>query len=287
MTTPFAPEQAPEAGAEAPTSTGAPEGQPAGGEQSQAPAGADPRVLEQMQSQMQQFGGTLAQMAEYMPALQQIAGQQQPGEPALEDQFAQWFGMDPNGGYEQPGQAEPRYDPYTGEPVYQQGQQQPRFDPYTGEPLQPQAQAGPQFGDPNDLVNMFRQIVRDEVAPFQQERAQEQWNSLYEKIPAMKDPETAPQIAAQVADAAMLFSNGNQAEARKLANNPRFAEFAYFASVNQQRGMGETPAGAGDGPTPIETGSSTSVQNPAEGDPGDGIVNAGRASGGNAGSHFR
>lgn len=290
MTTPFAPESAPVAGAEPQAAAGAPEGAQPGteGAQPTTPAGADPRVLEQMQTQMSQFGGQLEQMAQYMPALQQIAGQQGGGgEPTLEDQFAEWFGMEPNGGFEQqPGvPGDQRYDPYTGEPIQQQ---QPRYDPYTGEPLQPQGQqqVGPFQGDPGEFVQMMRGLVQQEMAPIHERESQRQWDALYEEIPAMNDEQQAPQIAAQVAQAARLFGR-DEADARRLANNAGFARFVYMSSVNQQRGEGETPAGAGDGITPIESGSSTSVQQPAGGDPGDAIVNAGNANGGNAGSHFR
>jgi hypothetical protein len=168
MTAPFTPEAAPAASAE-PQAPGGDQGQQ-GTEQQQAPAGADPAVLQQMQSQMEQFGGQLGEIAQYMPAMQQLAqqngGQQQQGEPSLEDLAAQFFG-DP--GYQDPAQGQPMFDPYTGEPVQQQ---QPRFDPYTGAPLQPQAQQQPQVGpfqgDPAELVNLFRQIANEAVAPIQQ-----------------------------------------------------------------------------------------------------------------------
>lgn len=295
MSTPFAPESAPAAGAEPQAPSGAPEGAQAGadGGQPTAPAGADPRVLEQMQSQMEQFGGTLSQFSEYLPAIQQLAQQQGGGqnEPTLEDQFAAFFDPNFDGGYDQGGNGQlpdgARFDPYTGEPVQSQQQQQ-RFDPYTGEPLQPQGQqqqAGLN-GNPGDLVNLFREVVRQEVMPLQHNEERRQWDSLYEQIPALKDPQQQPQIAKAVADAAYLFGR-TEAEAKQFANNPNFVRMAYFASVNEQRGQGETPAGANDGTTPIEAGSSTSAPGGQQVDPGDAIVGAGTGGGGGAGSHFR
>jgi hypothetical protein len=289
VSTPFSPEAAPAAGAEP---AGAPEGAPPAGAEGQgaapegqAPAGADPRVLEQMQQQMQQFGGVIGQMAEYMPAMQQLAQQQggtPSGEPTLEEMAAQFFG-DP--GYGEPGQQGQQFDPYTGEPV----QQQPRFDPYTGEPLQPQGQpqqAGLQ-GNPDELVGLLRRVVAEEVAPFQQERQQEQWNALYQEFPQFNNPETAPQIADSVARAARLFG-GDDGGARKLANNPAFARWAYLASVNEAQARGEIPAGATDGLNPIEAAGGASAPGGSEVDPGDAIVNAGRnGAGAAAGSHFR
>lgn len=284
MTFPGAPAAEPAAAEPAPTGQ---EGAGDGG-QAQAPAGADPRVLEQMQAQMEQFGGTLSQMAEYMPALQQIAGQggQQQGEPSLEDLAAQFFaGGDPNYADPYAGQAEPRFDPFTGEPIAQQ----PQFDPYTGQPIgqQPaqQQQAGLQ-GDPSQLIDLFRQVVREETAPFQQERQQERWNALYKELPQFNDPKQAPQIAESVARAARLFGR-TEDEARAFANNPEFARWAYFASVNEAQARGELPAGATDGPTPIEAGSGASAGGGQEIDQGDAIVNAGSNGAGAAGAHFR
>lgn len=263
---------------QAPAGGDAPQGEP------QAPQGADPRVLEQMQQQMEQFGGTLSQMAEYLP---QIAGAQQggQGEPSLEDQFAQFFGGE--FGYPDPAEQGPRFDPYTGEPV----QQQPRFDPFTGEPLQqgfqqPGQQPGLQ-GDPSQLVDLFRQVVREETAPIHQERVQEQWNALYQELPQFNDPQQAPAIANEIAKAARLFGRTEE-EARAFANNPQFARWAYFASVNEAQARGEHPAGATDGPNPIEAGGAASGAGGQQIDAGDAIVNAGQNGGGAAaGAHFR
>jgi hypothetical protein len=285
MTAPFTPEAAPAASAE-PQAPGGDQGQQ-GTEQQQAPAGADPAVLQQMQSQMEQFGGQLGEIAQYMPAMQQLAqqngGQQQQGEPSLEDLAAQFFG-DP--GYQDPAQGQPMFDPYTGEPVQQQ---QPRFDPYTGAPLQPQAQQQPQVGpfqgDPAELVNLFRQIANEAVAPIQQREVQQQWTQLYEEFPQFNDPQEAPRIAERVARAAQLFSSSPE-EAQRFAQNPQFVRFAHLASVNEAQGRGELPAGATDGPNPIEGGSGASAAGGQEIDPGDAIVNAGRNGSGGAGSYF-
>lgn len=236
----------------------------------QAPAGADPRVLEQMQQQMEQFGGVVGQMAEYMPAIQQIAqqqqGQQEP-EPSLEEMAAAFFG-DP--GY---GQGEPQYDPYTGEPLQQQAP-----------PQQQQQQA-----DPSQMIDLFRRVVREEVAPLQgeltarqQREQQEAWNNLYQEFPQMQDPTTAPRIAESVARAAQLFGR-DQAEAERLASNPGFVRMAYLSSVNEAQARGETPAGAGDGIHPIEAGGGASAPGDATVDEGDAIVSAG---GGGSGSYF-
>lgn len=276
MSAPFTPEAAPVAGEPAQPAAGGEPGQGHQEPQSQA-ASPDPRVLEQMQSQMQQFGGTLNQMAEYLPALQQIAGQQQEpggGEPTLEELAAQFFG-DPN--YGQEPQGEPRFDPYTGEPV--QAQQQPQ---------------GGMQGDPNALIQMFQRVVQSEVAPLQerlqredQERVAQQWQSLYKEFPQFNDPQVSPQIAESVAQAARLFGRTPE-EAQQYAQNPTFVRMAYLASVNEAQARGESPAGASDGPNPIESGNGASVGGGQEIDPGDDIVNAGRGgTGAAAGSHFR
>jgi hypothetical protein len=135
-------------------------------------------------------------------------------------------------------------------------------------------------------VNLFREVVRQEVQPLQANEERRQWESLYSEIPALNDPQQQPQIANAVAQAAYLFAR-SEAEAKQFAKNPAFVRMAYFASVNEQRGQGETPAGANDGTTPIEAGSSTSAPGGAEIDPGDAIVGAGAGGGGGAGSHFR
>jgi hypothetical protein len=271
MTTPFAPENAPEAGAEpqAPD-TG---GQPA---EPQAPAGADPRVLEQMQNQLQQFGGVVGQMAEYLPAVQQIAQQQQQGEPepSLDDLAAQFFGGDP-------------YDP--NDPGYGYDPN----DPYAGQqapPQQPQAPQGLQ-GDPNQLLDLMRRVVREEVTPLQQgysamqeQQEQQRWNALYDEFPALRDPEQAPQIAERVAEAAHLFARSPD-EAKRFAQNAQFVRMVHLSSVNEQQARGETPAGSGDGPNPIESAGGASAPSAPEVDEGDAIVSAGRGNNG-AGSYF-
>lgn len=264
---------APEAPEQAPAAEGgqAPEGQPEGG--AQAPAGADPRVLEQMSNQLQQFGGVVGQMAEYLPAMQQLAQSQTAGEPepSLEELAAQFFGGDDGG------QGEPLYDPYTGDPVQQQ---------------QVPPQGGLQ-GDPNQLVELFRQVAREQVAPLQerlqredQQRQQEAWSRLYEEFPQFQDPQTAPQIAERVASAARLFGRSPE-EAERFANDPAFVRMVHLSSVNEARGQGETPAASGDGAQPIEAGGGASAPGAAEIDPGDAIVGAGRGGGGGEGSHFR
>lgn len=243
------------------------------GGQSAAPAGADPRVLEQMQAQLQQFGGVVGQMAEHLPAIQQLAQSQQgqgTPEPTIEELAAQFFGgQDPNQG-------------------------QPLYDPYTGEPVQPQQQQGQQpQGDPNQLIDLFRQVVRSEVAPVQQrlqredqQRAQQEWDSLYKEFPQMQDPAQAPQIAERIAQAAMLFATSPD-EATRFAQNAQFVRMVHLSSVNEQRGQGETPATPGDGTSAIEAASGASAPGQAAVDEGDAIVAAGRGGGGGAGSHFR
>jgi hypothetical protein len=255
---------------------GQPAGDTGGGEPAAAPAGADPRVLEQMQSQLQQFGGVVGQMAEYLPAMQQIAEGQNGGaqeEPSIEDLASQFFG-------------EPSYGQ---EPV---GQGEPRFDPYTGEPIQQQQAQGMQ-GDPNQLIDLFRQVVRSEVSPLQerlqredQQRQQQAWNTLYDEFPQFQDPQQAPQIAARVADAARLFGR-DDAEASRFANDPQFVRMVHLSSITEQRGQGETVATSGDGTQPIESGGGASVPGQGAVDEGDAIVSAGRGGGGGAGSHFR
>lgn len=301
MTTPFSPENAPAAAPEpqAPaTSEPAPQGaQPAEGAP-QAPQGADPRVFEQMQAQMSQFGDVAGQMAEYLPAIQQIAeqqGGQQRAEPTVEEIAQQFFG-DP--GYTDPYQdpALPqgaRFDPYTGEPIQPQGQPQPRFDPYTGQPIAPQVapQQQPLQGDPNQFVDLMRQVVQQETAPLLREEQQRQWNSLYERYPQMKDPQVAPQIADSIAQAAWLFAGGRDqqaraAEAQRLANDPRFVQMAYLSSVNGNAAQGEIPAGASDGALSIEGPGGASAPGEAQVDEGDAIVGAGRGASG-SGSYFR
>lgn len=309
----FAPEQAPLAQDTA--NQGAqqqgPQGEPA--QQQQAPAGADPRVLEQMQQQMQQFGQVIGPMAEALPALQQFAQTQQqqqqgPPEPSLEDMAAMFFGgqqqgpgmppqpmvPDPYGqGVQYDAYGNPvGYDPYGGAaPQMQQQMQQqgipPQLAPQFQQFQQQQAQQG-QPADPSQFVDFLRRVVREEVSPLQQgltesqqQRQQEAWDRLYTEIPAMKDPQQAPQIAQRVAQAAYMFGRSDE-EAQRLARDPGFARMVHLSSQTEAQAQGETPAGAGDGVTAVESGSGASALGQGEIDPGDAIVGAGRTAGAQA-----
>jgi hypothetical protein len=123
VTTPFGAESAPAAAPEPQTSEPTPQGAQPAESAPQAPQGADPRVFEQMQSQLSQFNDVAGQMAEYLPAIQQIAqqqGGQQPNEPTVEDLAAQFFGEPAYGDYQDPGLPDgARFDPYTGQPIQQ------------------------------------------------------------------------------------------------------------------------------------------------------------------------
>ena len=299
MSTPFAPEQAPAADGQqqqADPGQGQGQGQQPGGDAQQQ--GADPRVLQQMQSQLEQFGGVVGQMAEYLPAVQQLAQQQQPQgqqQPSLEDQLGQALG------WSDPYAQQPGYDPYAQQPGYDPYAQQPQFDPYTGQPLVPdpyaqqygqppqqygqpfpvdprlQAQQAPQ-GDPAQVAELFRSIVRQELTPFQQAEQQRAWEAFYTEFPDMRDQERAAEVAPHIARAAQTFGS-SEAEAQRLASNPGFVRFALLASLAEQQGRGENVAGSGDGINPLESpGGASAVAAPEE-DPGDGIVNAGRAAG--------
>lgn len=270
---------------------------PAEPAQQQAPAGADPRVIEQMQQQMQQFGQVIGPMAEALPALQTFAQQQAqqqqgPPEPSLDEMAAMFFG-----GQQQPGVPDPYaqgvqydaygnpvgYDPYAQQQMQQQGippQLAPQFQQFQ----QQQAQQG-QPADPSQFVDFLRRVVREEVTPLQegfgnlqQQRQQEAWANLYEEIPAMKDPEQAPQIAQRVAQAAYTFARSDE-EAQRFARDPAFARMVHLSSQTEAQGRGETPAGAGDGVSPVESGSGASAQQQEAIDPGDAIVGAGRTAG--------
>jgi hypothetical protein len=295
VTTPFGAESAPAAAPEPQTSEPTPQGAQPAESAPQAPQGADPRVFEQMQSQLSQFNDVAGQMAEYLPAIQQIAqqqGGQQATEPSVEDLAAQFFGEPAYGDYQDPGLPEgARFDPYTGQPIQQTQQQQPRYDPYTGQPVQQQPQQPALQGDPNQFVGLMRQVVQQEMAPLQREEQQRQWNGLYERFPQMKDERTAPQIADSVARAAWLFASGQDqgtraADAQRLANDPRFVEMAYLSSVNGNAAQGEVPAGATDGALSIEGPGGASAPGDAQVDEGEAIVSAGRGASG-AGSYFR
>lgn len=239
-----------------------------------AAAAADPRVLEQMQQQLTQFGGVIGQVAEHLPTLEALTQQQGAG------------------GQNGAGAADPNALPGGLDGLAQQFAElygQPQTDEF-GNPIQ----GAP---DPAQLVEQFRQVIRDEVSPLSGRLDSmtdadntRQLQALQAQLPVLRDPQQSPAIAERVVEVADMFAKSTDpreraAEIKRLALNPNLVRTVALAHLGEMQARGETPAGA-PGPDVVEGAGGTSPDG-AQIDPGDAIVAAGRGGNDPAGAYFR